>query len=140
MHPPRPAQTYRRGDEPIMEVPAGTEWWPAYHPDEAHLISDLNKSRRMTEPQRWERICEWRADKARIDAVLDASGYTAAKNAAAPVDDRADELWNEIEETTPRTIAGAIAMIELAEYDPSSLMVERAVDYLRQLAAEGGAA
>jgi hypothetical protein len=59
-------------------------------------------------------LAQLRAGQAEIKAIREASGYEAHYREAEALDERADVIFNQICDTPPRTLAGAIAMLELA--------------------------
>ncbi len=93
----------------------------------------------FTEARCAELLAEYRADKtARVDPVLEASGYTACNSEGDALIARAGVLYDQIEDVEPITLGGVIAMIELADYESDPVLV-RAVEGLRALATGGAA-
>jgi hypothetical protein len=59
-------------------------------------------------------LAQLRAGLDEIKAIRAASGYEAHYREAEALDERADVIFNQICDTPPRTLAGAIGMLELA--------------------------
>jgi hypothetical protein len=101
----------------------------------------LSRSRGLSDARRSELLSDWRADKARIDAALEASGEGALRRKGDGLVERANQLIDEISAMTPTTLAGAVAMLGCAAViTERDLMAFCALTVLRKIVEKGGAA
>jgi hypothetical protein len=85
-------------------------------------------------------LAQLRAGLAEIDAVLEASGCTALEREIIEIGYQEDAVFIQLRKTKPTTLAGVIAMLELAaadlEYREVEIeLVEPALAGLREIAA-----
>jgi hypothetical protein len=80
-------------------------------------------------------LAQLRAGLEEIKTIREASGYEAHYREALALDERADVIFNQICETPPRTLDGAIAMLELpaAAHPEDSGLINTVIAGLRDI-------